>query len=166
MPTEFLTDDQLAQYGRFCGAPSRAQLERSFFLDDADRALIARRHRPHLQLGFALQLGTVRYLGTFLPDPLDVPHEVVTFLAAQLGITDLADLSAYTTRKMTPYTHTWEIRQAYGYRAYSEVVPELRAFLAARAWTSTEGPSALFERAIAWLFGVSSRNGQNRTLTT
>jgi hypothetical protein len=151
MPTEFLTDDQLAQYGRFCGAPSRAQLERYFFLDDADRALIARRRQAHLQLGFALQLGTVRYLGTFLPDPLDVPHEVVTYVAAQLGITDLADLSAYTTRKVTPYAHTWEIRQAYGYRAFSEVERELRAFLAARTWTSTEGPVALFTRATAWL---------------
>jgi hypothetical protein len=69
MPTEFLTDDQLTQYGRFCGAPSRAQLERYFFLDNADRALIARHRRPHLQLGFALQVGTVRYLGTFLSDP-------------------------------------------------------------------------------------------------
>jgi hypothetical protein len=73
MPTEFLSDDQLAPYGRFSGAPSRTHLERYFFLDDADRALIARHRRPHLQLGFALQLGTVRYLGTFLPDPLDLP---------------------------------------------------------------------------------------------
>jgi len=54
MPTEFLTDDQLARYGRFCGAPSRAHLERYFFLDDADRELIGRHRRLHLQLGFAL----------------------------------------------------------------------------------------------------------------
>jgi TnpA family transposase len=152
MPTEFLTDDQLAQYGRFYGAPSRAQLERFFFLDDADRALIARRRRPHSQLGFALQLGTVRSLGTFLADPLDVPTEVVAYIAAQLGIDDLRDLPTDTTRRMTYYAHTWEIRQAYGYRANSEAEPELRAFLAARAWTSTAGPSALFARATAWLF--------------
>jgi hypothetical protein len=132
MPTDFLTDDQFAQYGRFCGAPSRAQLERYFFLDDADRALIARRRRPHMQLGFALQLGTVRFLGIFLPDPLDVPHEVIAYVAAQLGIDDLADLPAYTARKMTPYAHTWEIRHVYGYHAYSEAEPDLRAFLAAR----------------------------------
>jgi Domain of unknown function (DUF4158) len=62
MPTAFLTDDQLAQYGRFCGAPSRAQLERYFYLDAADRASIARRRRPQVRLGFALQVGPVRYL--------------------------------------------------------------------------------------------------------
>jgi TnpA family transposase len=153
MPTDFLTDDQFARYGRFCGAPSRVQLERYFFLDDADRALIARRRRPHMQLGFALQLGTVRFLGTFLPDPLDVPRVVVAYVAAQLGVDDVADLPAYTARKMTPYAHTWEIRHVYGYQAYSEAEADLRAFLAARAWTSTEGPSVLFERATAWLFG-------------
>ncbi len=30
-------------HGRFVGAPSRAQLERIFFLDDADRRLVAKR---------------------------------------------------------------------------------------------------------------------------
>ena len=79
------------------------------------------------------RLGTVRYLGTFLADPLGVPAEVVAYVAAQLGIDDLSDLPTYTTRKMTFYAHTWEIRQAYGYQAYSEAEPDLRAFLAARA---------------------------------
>lgn len=39
MPVEFLSDDQAAVYGRFEGPPSRAELERFFSLDDADRAL-------------------------------------------------------------------------------------------------------------------------------
>ena len=76
----------------------------------------------------------------------------MAYVAAQLGIDDLSDLPTSTTRKMTFYAHTWEIRQAYGYQAYSEAEPDLRAFLAARAWTSTGGPSALFARATAWLF--------------
>jgi hypothetical protein len=41
---EFLTDDEAAAYGRYAGAPAQADLERVFFLDDDDRALVGR-HR-------------------------------------------------------------------------------------------------------------------------
>jgi hypothetical protein len=43
-------------HGRFIGAPSRAQLERFFFLDDADRRLVANRWGDRNRAGFALQL--------------------------------------------------------------------------------------------------------------
>jgi Domain of unknown function (DUF4158) len=60
MPVEFLTDEEVAAYGRFGGPPSRAELERFFFLNDRDRELVRQRRRPQNRLGFALQLGTVR----------------------------------------------------------------------------------------------------------
>jgi hypothetical protein len=155
MPIEFLTEAQVAAYGRFAGAPARAQLERFFFLDDADRERIDRRRpgprRDRHRLGFALQLGTVRFLGTFLPDPTDVPAEAVAYVAAQLGIADPSCLATYPARAMTPYEHAWEIRRAYGYREFAAAEGELRAFLAARAWTAPDGPRALFDRATAWL---------------
>ncbi|MBN6056652.1 DUF4158 domain-containing protein, partial [Nonomuraea sp. RK-328] len=77
MPVEFLSDGEAAAYGRFSGAPSQAELERFFYLDDADRAVIADRRGTHARLGFALQLTTARYVGRFLTDPLDVPDEVL-----------------------------------------------------------------------------------------
>jgi Domain of unknown function (DUF4158) len=70
MPVEFFTDDEAAAYGRFAGPPSQAELERVFFLDDEDRALAGQRRGQHMELGFALQLVTFRWLETFLEDPV------------------------------------------------------------------------------------------------
>ena len=154
MAVEFLTDEQAAGYGRFTGEPSQAELERFFFLDDADRDLVGRRRGPHSQLGFAVQLGTVRFLGTFLSsDPLDVPWNVVDYLAGQLGIADPSVVKRYTDRQMTAYEHAWEIRRAYRYRDFADerASAQLREFLAGRAWTHAEGPVALFGQAVAWL---------------
>jgi hypothetical protein len=60
MPMEFLTDAQGAGYGRFDGVPSRADLERFFFLDDADKDLLGDRRGDHNRLGLMLQATTVR----------------------------------------------------------------------------------------------------------
>ncbi|KAB1940739.1 DUF4158 domain-containing protein [Micromonospora sp. ALFpr18c] len=105
MPVEFLNDDQAAGYGQFMGEPSRAELERSFFLYDTDRGLIGKRRGEHNRLGFAVQLGTVRYLGTFLTDPVDVPWSVVDYVAVQLGVADASVVKRYTEREKTAYEH-------------------------------------------------------------
>ncbi|MEU0453822.1 DUF4158 domain-containing protein, partial [Streptomyces sp. NPDC006129] len=113
MPVEFLTDEQAETYGNFAEEPPRPELERFFFLDDVDRDLIALRRTKHHQLGFALQMCTVRYIGLFLEDPLAVPWPVVEHLAAQLGIEDPSLVERCPERRQTPYDHAREIRDAY-----------------------------------------------------
>ncbi|MFF9870137.1 Tn3 family transposase [Streptomyces sp. NPDC013953] len=154
MPVEFLTDEQAGAYGRFVEEPTRPELERFFFLDDVDRDLVALRRAQHHQLGFAVQMCTVRYVGRFLvDDPLDVPWSVVEYLAGQLRVDDPSCVKRYTERRQTAYDHAWEIRDAYGYHQFEdhEWGRKFRAFLHGRAWTHAEGPVALFNQAVGWL---------------
>lgn len=79
MPVEFLTDEQAESYGTFTQEPTRPELERFFFLDDEDRRLIGKRRGDHSRLGFALQVCTVRHVGSLQQDPLAVPWPVALF---------------------------------------------------------------------------------------
>ncbi len=138
-------------YGRFVGPPSRAELERYFFLDDRDLALVARRRGDHNRMGFAVQLGTVRLLGTFLDDPTAVPTEVTDYVAEQVGTPDPSCLKGYMARRSTRFEHTAEIAAEYGYRDFKAAEAELAQWVDDRAWTTGDGPKALFEGAVAWL---------------
>src|SRR3954447_1799709 len=152
MPVDFLTQEQQRRYGHYAGEPSPTQLERYFHLDDADRGLIARCRGDHTRLGFAVQLGTVRFLGTFLDDPSETPAGVVAYLARQLGIADTGGLKRYAAGVMRR-DHVAEIRRRYGYRDFHEgsETAALSRWLANRAWVGAERPSVLFDLATARL---------------
>jgi hypothetical protein len=152
MPVSFLTPEQERRYGRFPDDVSTEQLARYFHLDDADLGFVLTRRGDHMRLGFAIQLGTVRFLGTFLEDPCEVPASVVGFIGNQLGASIDGALEAYRANQWR-WRHPPEIRERYGYRDFSNTPAQWRLFrwLYALCWTGTDRPSALFDQATAWL---------------
>ena len=119
-----------------------------------NHALIAQKRGKHNRLGFAVQLGTVRYLGTFLTDPLDVPKPVLLIMAKQLSIELSDDITIAYNSDVQRRRHATEIRSYYGYVDITErqVGFRLTRWLYALCWTGTDRPSVLFERATTiWL---------------
>jgi hypothetical protein len=153
MPVEFLTDAQRRQYGRFQGDPDETLLTRYFHLDNTDLDLTNNCRGDHNRLGFALQLTTARFLGTFLADPTQVPRNAVHFVARQLAISDVTCLSNYLNRKPTWSAHRAEIQNQYGYHEFNTPPWRFRLcrLLYSRAWISNERPSLMFDIAAAWL---------------
>jgi TnpA family transposase len=152
MPVGFLTDEQRSRFGRFAGDPSPDQLTRHFHLDDADHDLIDLRRGDHNRLGFAVQLCTARFLGTFLEDLSETPSSVVFFLARQLHVEQPEYFVKYCSGELR-WDHAVDIRGRCGYQDFSYPFAQFRLnrWLYALCWTGTDRPSVLFDRATAWL---------------
>lgn len=151
MPVEFLSDEQASRYGRYHTDPSPEQLARFFYLSPDDLAFIGRRRRRPNQLGCAVQLCTMRYLGTFLPEPGQVPDVVVETLAAQLHIAP-TEWATYGKRLSTWYEHQPVVMAHLDYAPFDAVQAfRLTRWLYAQVATSTVRPSVLFDLATAHL---------------
>lgn len=73
------------------------------------------------------------------------------YVAAQVGTPDASRLKAYMVRRSTRFEHAAEITLEYGYRNFPTAETELGQWVDDRAWTTGDGPKALFEGAVAWL---------------
>ena len=118
--SRFLSDEQRARYGRYAGDPSEEQLARHFHLDATDRELVAQMRGAHNRVGFAVQLGTARFLGTFLDDPTRTPSAVITTVARQLGEVPTSSLDPYRDGRQR-WRHIAMIRERYGFRDLEEM---------------------------------------------
>jgi hypothetical protein len=109
---EYLSDEQVVRYGRFVADPAPEELEKFFFLDGPALELARKKRGWNNRLGWSVQWGTVRMLGTFLTDvgPAEVPEVVVRYVAEQLGTEEWTAVKRYGDRQQTPYEHAWEIR--------------------------------------------------------
>lgn len=78
MPIGFLTAAERDRLNHFPTQIPDEDLRAFFLLTEDDQRVINQQREAHTRLGFALQLGAVRYLG-FAPDDLHtIPSEVVT----------------------------------------------------------------------------------------
>jgi len=153
VPVSFLSDEQALRYGRFVGDPTSEQLARHFYLDDADRTFIGAHRGDHNRLGVAVQLGSLRLLGTFLEDPAQTPASVTRFAGSQLAIDEPCERMAQYCATKGRWRHGPRIRDHYGYQVFSDprIAFRLHRFLYALCWTGTDRPSALFDAAATWL---------------
>jgi hypothetical protein len=93
----------------------------------------------------------VRFLGTFLADPIDAPSVVVEYLAGQLDIEDASCVKGYLKRDQTRLEHRWEISQVDGWHDFAEFREALTLHVDRRAWTTGDGRKAIFDEAVEWL---------------
>lgn len=152
MPVGFLTPAQRDGYGRYGDTIRAETLSRYFHLTEGDFKLIAKCRGDYNRLGFALQLTTVRYLGTFLEDPVDVPSQVIQALGSQLAIQDLTCLQAYRSSERR-WDHAVEIRKFGNYQDFTQVniALQLTRWLYSLCWTGTDRPGLLFDQATEWM---------------
>lgn len=115
-----MSDEQVARYRRFRDEVTVGGLEQFFRLDAKARAVVSDKRRPATMLGWAVQWGTVRILGTFRADtPPRVPAEVAGFAAEQAEV-DPACAPDYLARPKTAYEHSSEIRDLLGLPEFSD----------------------------------------------
>ena len=154
MPVQFLSVAERARLSRFPAEVAQEDLIAYFTLTGSDLAQLPVTSAPHNRLGFALQLGALRYLG-FFPDDLDeAPTVVVSYLADQVGAVS-EDLLAYGSRKQTRTEHAQQVQAYLGYqKTMPKDLRDLHAWLVERA-LEHDRPSLLLQLACEHLRSAS-----------
>ena len=114
MPVQFLTKVEHERLNRFPAEINREELNHFFLLSESERKEVLPLRRDHNRLGFAVQLGTLRYLGFFPEDLSSIADMVVEFVAQQLSLAP-ALMQKYGQRGSTIRNHQRQIQALLGY---------------------------------------------------
>jgi hypothetical protein len=82
MPGQFLTEAERARLRRFPAEIPSADVIAYFTLSPADLIQVRHQRGDHNCLGFALQLGALRYLGFSPDDVTTAPASVIAYLSS------------------------------------------------------------------------------------
>ncbi len=119
MPTRELLS--AAQRTQFLGVPtemSEQMLARYYTLSDDDRSLIKQHRRNHL--GFAVQLGYLRFPGRTWAANGEVSPLVVSYMANQLKVNPMSIVQYGQDREATRYEHLAELETVCGFRPFTK----------------------------------------------
>jgi Domain of unknown function (DUF4158) len=112
MPIDFLTPAERDRLNCFPEPMPDEDLRVFFTLSDRDIEEVRKQRGAHNQLGFALQLCALRYLG-FAPDDLGAtPWPAVTLVAQQLGLAAAA-VPKPTVRTTRPHAEQLAQEEAF-----------------------------------------------------
>lgn len=153
MPVNILTPQQRRQYGHFAPTISPEQIAKHCYLTPTEiNKVIARRPQAWQQMGYAIQLMTVRFLGTFLDQHrvMKVPKILMTFAAHQLHLDEIPDMSRYEGNIEIIHSHRDSIREQFGYTDFSESQKVYEAWLKARILLAQDSELELFDLSTAW----------------
>ena len=156
MPTRHLSDEQRQRYANFATAPSADQMAQYFHLDRSDREITDGLRGDHNRLGFALMLGSARFLGVF-PGGVAVAMGILKLVPLNELMTT-AERWAETIAKNSPMSirASKQAIQKGLELSLEQAMAEQRDFPAVKAMAASqdyiEGPKAFSEkRAPKWL---------------
>ncbi|HIF0232374.1 TPA: Tn3 family transposase [Legionella pneumophila] len=153
MPVDFLSPTHSENYGRYPNDLTPEFIANYFFLDDQDREWIRSKRGQFSRLGYALQLTTARFIGTFYSDLTEIPYKIIERIATQINVDDIQNCLDRYQQSEQRWRHTSEIRIRYGFKEFNEkgIRFKLGRWLYALFWTGTDRPGLLFEQTVLWL---------------
>ena len=96
-----------------------SELARHYTLSDEDLLMIRQRRQSRNRFGFAVQLGLLRYPGRRLRAGETLPHEMLTFIAEQIGEPPTL-LAEYATREETRREHFLFLAVTFKFQTFTQ----------------------------------------------